>query len=501
MKTVPLNIMLSYPVTWKRHQILRDIIQNFYDSVGMTQFHKLFRTSYDADKGIATISIKSEGFNYEWLMHMGASTKQDRSGKFAGFFGEGFKVAALCALDTALDGRTLQQLAYHIKEDLPTSAETILTISSFSQEDADLLENAVLGFYYPENPLFGNCVYENEHAAIYERSKMKKPTSMPLGYDLGGEGIVFIGFQARSSFPFPLMLANHAFKTEERERNEIYSGTVMNIILDMIEELDPKACYYLLERFEKYWYEYPDKKKDVKSWYPVVRKLIRKIVYYSSLANEFVKSHPNLAVCEQATSIYTRNRKHQALSWKKLYMPDVRLVQDSFCIMGYDTIVDLCEKAEGFNATRFPSLREMKLIKILDSAAQEIYGDFLKDYPACVIIENESSAFDGTAKMIKRKDKMQNSSGPQFRYDVTQVEIKKVLLEREGFAVAFATYSHELCHCFGGDSSNSFSNALTTAMSLTMANLDILEKYNRLWINVFDNNDLDESGGLRCEKI
>jgi len=467
MKTVPLNIMLSYPVTWKRHQILRDIIQNFYDSVDMAQFHEVFRTSYDVDKGIATISIKSEGFNYEWLMHMGASTKQDRPGKFAGFFGEGFKVAALCALrdhkwiitmrsrnwelevcalETTLDDRTLKQLAYNIKEGLPTAAETVLTISSFSQEDADILENVVLGFYYPANPLFGKCVFENEYAAIYERSEMKKPTSMPLGYDLSGDGIVFIGFQARSSFPFPLILANHSFKTEERERNEIYSGTVMNVILDMIEEFDPKACYYLLERLEKYWYDYPDKKKDVKSWYPVIRKLIRKIVYYSSLVNDFVKSHPKLAVCEQATSIYTRNRKHQALSWKKLYMPDVRLVQDSFCIMGYDTIVDLCEKAGGFNATRLPSLREMEMLKVLDSAAQEIYGDFLKDYPLCVIIENESSAFNGTAKMSKRKDKMQNNRGHRFRYDVSQIEIKKVLLERNGFSVAFATYSHELCH-------------------------------------------------------
>jgi hypothetical protein len=31
-------------------------------------------------------SMESDGFSYEWLLHMGASTKQEQSGKFAGFF-------------------------------------------------------------------------------------------------------------------------------------------------------------------------------------------------------------------------------------------------------------------------------------------------------------------------------------------------------------------------------------------------------------------------------
>lgn len=30
---IPLNIVTTYPVHWNKYEILRDFIQNFYDSV------------------------------------------------------------------------------------------------------------------------------------------------------------------------------------------------------------------------------------------------------------------------------------------------------------------------------------------------------------------------------------------------------------------------------------------------------------------------------------
>ena len=77
---------------------MRDIVQNFYDDVGMHRFLDAFKTEYDPTESVVSLIVHSEGFSYEWLLHMGASTKQDHTGKFAGFFGEGFKVAAMCAL-------------------------------------------------------------------------------------------------------------------------------------------------------------------------------------------------------------------------------------------------------------------------------------------------------------------------------------------------------------------------------------------------------------------
>jgi len=508
MKTIPLNIMLSYPVRWKKEQILRDIVQNFYDDVGMYRFGKAFKTEYDPAKEVVSLIVASKGFSYEWLLHMGASTKQDHPGKFAGFFGEGFKVAALCALrdfnwkinmrsrnwalevitlETVVDGKGFQQLAYHVEEELSHSDETVLTLSTLSKEDNDLLKDVVLSFYFPENPLLGKRIFENEYAAIYERSKQPKPAHFPEGLDLNGEGIVFIGFQARGSFIRPLAICNHRFKTKERERHDVFFGTVLDMLIDLVDIIDAGVCCYLLKQLERYWYDYPDYKWDMDSWYALVRKLIRKIVHYDSvLARDFTKNHPNLVVCERPLNQHARNQKTQALGWMKKHLPDARLVQDSFMLLGYSTVIDLCEKAGGFNLTRIPAPYESALLDILEKAAKEMMPGFFEDYPPCLIIENESAAVNGTAKLSKNKEITYNSRGYRFRYRLSQIEIKRILLTKNNFPKAFSTYCHELCHCFGADASEIFSRALTNVMAYMMENNKTLQRYNRIWLKWFD---------------
>jgi len=507
MKTIPLNIMLSYPVKWTKHQVLRDIVQNFYDEAGMLCFNKKFKTKYTIDDNTVTISLGSKGFSYEWLLHMGASTKQGKTGEYAGFFGEGFKVASLCALrdygwkiamrsrnwhievctlSITVDGKTLQQLAYNLTEGLPNSSETSLTIQPFSKDDSNLLDEVVLGFYFPENPLFAKCIFNNKAVAIYERSKQSKPKSMPAGLKVNGDGIVYIAFQARGAFTLPLVICHHKFTIDNRDRYDIYFGTILDIFIDLIDYIDAKTSCYLLEKFEKYWYDYPDNKNDVDSWYSVIRKLIRKIAYTDTkVRNDFVKRHTNLVVCERPTSIHTRNQKTQALIWKEGSLPDACLVQDSFSLLGYNTIVELCEKAGGFNIVRNPDSHEQNTFKILETTAKEIFKDFFSFYPACLIIENDSSVYNGTAYMIKNNKIMYNCCGYRIRYRLEKIAIRRSSFAKESFVKAFSTYCHELCHCFGGDASMPFSRALTEVITLTMKNDKVLENSNRLWKNCF----------------
>ncbi|MDR2713009.1 MAG: hypothetical protein LBB91_07850 [Clostridiales bacterium] len=510
MKTIALNIMMSYPVKWKKEQVLRDIVQNFYDDAGADGFGKNFKKEYLANEGKLILSLVSAGFSYEWLLHMGASTKQEQSGKYAGFFGEGFKVASLCALrdyewkikmrsqnwsievcslETYIDGKTLKQLAYSVEDELEDSPETILAIENFTKEDAGLLECVVLGFYYPENPLIGKLIFKNEYAAIHERSEVPKPKHFAFSFGMHGDGIIFIGFQARGEFVRPLVICNHRFKTPDRERNNIFRGTVMDTLLDLADLIDVKTACYLLEQLEKYWYDYPGKKDDMDSWYSLIRKLIRKIAFYdfrSTVSDEFMSRHPHLVVCERPTNTDTRNKKTQALAWKGLYLPDSRLVQDGFLLLGYKTIVNLCMEAGGFNKARLANVEEQQLFKILENAANDILGDFIKDYPACFVIENESSVYNGTANIIKNKTVIYNNHGYRIRYTLANIEIKGALLAKDKFMEALSTYCHELCHCFGGDASAAFSRALTHVIILIMENTEKMSISHRLWVEQFD---------------
>ena len=501
---------MSYPVEWNKKRILRDFVQNFYDDAGYSEFGKIFKSHYNPKASKLTLSTKSEGFNYEWLMHMGASTKQESAGKYAGFFGEGFKVASLCALRdhhwkihmrsknwslevvsivTNIDGKDLHQLAYQVEDNLDITQDTLLTIGEIDEKDAKLIDGVVYGFYYQENPLIGKCIFKNDMVSIHERSTTPKPDHFPSGLAVSGDGIVFIGFQARSSFVQPLVLCNHSFQTSDRERHDVYFGTLLDVLLNMIDSLDATTCCYMLEQLKKYWYDYPDSRKDVDSWYSVIRKLIRKIVYTdssSTIRDKFIQKYPHLVACERPTNTEMRNKKTQALSWKKLHSPMSKLVQDSFVKLGYKTIVQLCEEAGGFNQSRVASTtQERQLLLLLKQVAKEIFGDFFVDYPLCKVIENDSASCRGMAKLQKRIIQTYNSMGHQFRYHLIQIEIKKSLLEKERFSEAFSVYCHELCHCFGADASASFSRSLTDAMSLIMTHMECLQDYRQKWLACF----------------
>src|SRR6267154_1229562 len=73
---VNLNLVWDYPVFWSRYKVLRDLIQNFYDAVEPAEWHRRFRVHVEGDA--LHLRADATGVSYEWLLHIGASTKRDR---------------------------------------------------------------------------------------------------------------------------------------------------------------------------------------------------------------------------------------------------------------------------------------------------------------------------------------------------------------------------------------------------------------------------------------
>ncbi len=106
---IPLGIAMDYRVRWNMHRILRDFVQNFYDSIGMEHFADEFQYEWEIVEGDRIcghglqegrqlcIKMRTLGhsFSYEWLHFIGGSTKTGKEG-YAGEYGEGFKIALLC---------------------------------------------------------------------------------------------------------------------------------------------------------------------------------------------------------------------------------------------------------------------------------------------------------------------------------------------------------------------------------------------------------------------
>jgi hypothetical protein len=259
--------------------------------------------------------------------------------------------------------------------------------------------------------------------------------------------------------------------------------------MDMIDAVDDVTAYILLDELEKYWYDYPDNHDDVKSWYSVIRKLIKHIHYYGWNDQIFRNKHPHLVVCEKPTNNYMRNRRKQALVWRELHSPDSQMVQDSFYMLGYHSLEYLCEEDGGFSVTRAATEGESSLEQILRNAVSETLSELELPIPICRIIQNESSVYQGTAHCMKRKKQKVNMAGLRIRYDLDYIELKGSLFEPNQFMNAFATYCHELCHCFGGDASSSFSLALTEAIALIVQHQTVLDKYHSEWSQYFEEQE------------
>ena len=72
-----------------------------------------------------------------------------------------------------------------------------------------------------------------------------------------------------------------------------------------------------------------------------------------------------------------------------------------------------------------------------------------------------------------------------IKYDIQNIYLKKKLFSQDKYFDSLATYIHEMCHMFGGDSSQAFSLGLTKAMEILMLNQQVVEKGSVRWQELF----------------
>lgn len=505
---IPLNLIMDYPVKWSKYKVLRDFMQNFYDAVGHDQWHKKFSCTIENDR--LMFQTEGTGFSYEWLLHIGASTKRNQEESFAGYFGEGFKIAALCAIrdfkwqvemasrdwelevttaNLSADNRNLVSLAYRVRK-LPTLRNnTLLRISSFEPHDAAILECARYSFYYKQNPLFGDPIWEGAHAAVFHRSSAPKPDSFPSTFQQSGEGIVFAGFQALGSFRFPLIFALHGFRLDDRDRSTFYMMDVIKVVKQVAAGVSPEAAAALLEVLRSQWNASPREKYDFESWYGIIRKLVFILSRSSECSHHFIEKYPDLLVTEKMnrSDVLHLNRRRQALSWLNRTDHHYRLVQDGFLTLGFPTLEEKCSQHGGFAAVRSPTTDERYRIALMEEAAYQLFPDLFEhtSLPPCKVIETEDAAWAGMANCVPVRHPESNRIGLKIRYHLPYIALKERLFRPTCFGAAFSTYLHERAHQFGGDRSVSFGFALTLILQGLIDNSAAIAAVEQKWITSF----------------
>ena len=508
-KIVPLNIVMTYPVRWNSYSVLRDFVQNFYDSVDTNRWHELFQYNYDSDKQTLTMGVDNVVFSYEWLLHIGASTKTADSGKYAGYFGEGFKIASLCAIrdfrwyvemysgewkldvitqEQIIDHQPVKVLAYRLSqhEDIGGSKLILYCISNSIYQ---VFETVMDSFYYPKNPMFGKKIWESEKGAIYERSKVPINKNLPFVSEYGRKGAVFCGYQMLGTCPFDFVICLHHYTKEDRERKGLYSFDVIDVVRDIAHYTDYDGAYFLLTHMRRYWNSYDKRKYDIHSWSSTIDALIYRISYSTKHINLIHAEYPNLLCVKQTRTIHDQNRRAQAKSWLESQNNKYTLVKDTFMKLNYPTLEEVCEKNGGFVIDdNVVDPNEIECFKILEMITQKIYYEFipLSELPERKLITNERASYHGMALTFRKRHHIINKCNLVIRYDIGKIYLKKSIFRMNGYYDALATYVHELCHCFGSDSSHSFSLGLTFAMEILLNHQSEVELGKRQWEMIFD---------------
>lgn len=506
--TIPLNIVMSYPVHWSLYKIFRDFIQNFYDSVGYKDFSERFKFEYENKK--LTMWIEDKTFNYEWLLHIGASTKTFDSDNNAGYFGEGFKIASLCAFrdyqidvqmesenwkinvqkdEKYIDNQKVFMLSYELSEKENENLSR-LTLSNIDESQFKLFKTTIDSFYYPENKILGEKIWEDSKCAVYTRSHYNIPNEFPKTFDFDSKGAVFCTYQMLGTNPFDLVVCLHNFKKEDRERDALYSFDVIKIFTQIIEKVDSLAAMKILEKMQHFWSSYPSKSIDIHTWYFVIQMLTEKIAKNEEVKKNFMKKYENLLCCRQVKTISERNKRVQARSWLKSQIKYYKLVNDAFLELNYKTLEEKCEEDGGFVLDdSVKTSVQKKCFEILENFIQEAYSDFFLinefGFPERKVITNMKSTFQGMASLVKCQPRI-NSEGLIIKNKITTIYLKEYIFKKELFNNALSTYIHEMCHIFGGDLSQKFSQALTFAIEVLISNNDLISKSINNWYKVFE---------------
>ncbi|MEA5010037.1 hypothetical protein [Clostridium tyrobutyricum] len=449
-------------------------------------------------------------FNYEWLVHIGSSSKtNDRERSFAGYFGEGFKIASLCAIrdynlqietssdnwklkvienEIKIDGKSNSCLAYEIKTLKENFQDTILVLDNFKKEYLEIFYCALYSFYYEDNPLFGEKIYSNDNCSIYHRSDVKKYCGYPSSYNSPGDGIVFAGFQARGSIKESLIFCYHKYSDNDRDREFFSDIDNIDIIIRCVSELSAEIAMEILIIYKRLWYLYPKGKYGYNSYYTVIKNLILKVEEDRTLVDKFTKLYPKILYARKIMSGDKRalNERKQCLFWIKENL-EYRLVQDSFKYLNVKSLESKCSQENVLPQINRPTICEQKYIDILKSCVKELFTDFLEieNLPICNVIRNVDASVSGYASLTNNKKKKRNIYNYTYRYKINSICIKERYLKKECFTSALTVFLHELCHTFGGDKSESFSYALTEALRIIISNPRIVEKYKMLWESLY----------------
>lgn len=516
------GILLSYGIEWGKQKIVRDIFQNYYDSVlenKTLNFHN--DINVDVTETFCSISGPIE-FNWDYLHLIGATTKS--TGTFAGGFGEGFKMMAICLFKHFPNVIIKQYISAEVGElvlkDYGEIDKNHLTLvinknknpingSKLVIENADteflkIFEMGKTLFLYPENELFKEQIFKDKIIEIYE---LKNMVSEPvLFYKYQNR---FLDFEDDKQFYCPLAFSFNQDITiiaKDRDRTKFNITAAKHIISHVLYHLThikDHSKFIPIKRILECIYL--ANKENTQKLVSISKKssLLKSILEYVRF--DYIDGNPNPNIPISFRKRYLKPNEYgnyiietyidfSETSFKNILENDLSeserykrddLIRSSYILInrplinGFESARDKYKEINGNkDIVRKPTLIESTKFELIEKYLEEI-TDF--EIPKIKKLE------------ISINRVIYNGSARLGSYSFGNVILNTDLMK--DFQNFSETAIHEITHYIGPDYGSKFSDVLTRIIGAILSHHEEYEPYRNGW-HLLDKNESEAKAGI-----
>ncbi len=500
------SVSTKWGVTWSEFAIVRDYLQNFYDS------HRDNINSINIKIENDLISVKApREFDLRELYFLGSQKTNDTN--TVGQYGEGFKAATVSLIKlghdyvTSVSGNMacIISIGDQLEGDLDIRPLVYnyfrinhqqgcgLFIKSFNEELKSAFRNGLDQYWYDENPLVGELIHKHGDFSFYKSKD-----------DIGH---IFYGSIKRAEIKDVPIVINIDKKysqiekkvASDRDRNTFddrLTASLYKIIFKNGFHPTTPASHpvieYIIQNTQKLW--------EVGKGHPLIQAMADNFGYLCHYEEDRIYLNKIFGDKYYAQSKYKYLRTQQSSWWE--IQPDIYLKEREykkqgkielpayFSFLGVNSAAEELEiqnikiKEEAQNKNTEPLTgKEINGLKICLECVKEIAPEFRSLFTN--VLEGSYSTEVGrvynVSFMSVTSEKLLGelkSSGKTFGDKIVYLNKK---LFKSNFGEVFSTLLHEFCHIFGRDGSRDFTDALTIVMCRIINNHKIIDDYSKQW--------------------
>ena len=493
---ITLEIAVDYPIKWDFKKILRDFIQNFYDALGPDRFGTDFYYHYENRGETYILHMKVEGkpFSHELLSYIGSSTKSE-DGNTIGKYGEGFKMACLSAYKMGMnitmhsedwkispeaytetiDGHDIKMFGYNLEYVEPDGI-TSLVIDNIHTKYRYILEEGLLDFFYPENPLFGKIIGKGENYAIYKRSYMDIPCRQ---FDPELEGILYINNLARGRLCFPLIVNTKTkYIKDTRSRPTLDEMDTYANLYKCMEEWTPAHSATVLRMLYESWSDVPSFGYGNNTNYFYICQLVRNVTKSKEVAEIFAKEMNKCCYFEKKTGDNVRNTHiSEARRWWKCNPNGKREVNPIFRLLGAENMVQTYLHIKSGNFRPLIKQEQDKYLILTKCITTIIPLLSEEDIPVVEIDtegETKYSPLQFASRVYKKK------SGGRL-YKIDKLILREQDFEEDAFLTTLLKLSEDMLQIYGSNRSARYNAVFTYLGEYLLRGSSVIDMAQDAW--------------------